>query len=74
MIKKKILIATGVTGGQVFPAYSLANYLTNENFSVKLTTDKRGSIFLKDYNNLNLAIIPSSPLIRKNFFKLFFRF
>ena len=68
MIKKKILIATGGTGGHVFPAYSLANYLTNENFSVKLTTDKRGSIFLKDYNNLNLAIIPSSPLIRKSFF------
>jgi UDP-N-acetylglucosamine:LPS N-acetylglucosamine transferase len=27
MIKKKILIATGGTGGHVFPAYSLANYL-----------------------------------------------
>ena len=74
MIKKKILIATGGTGGHVFPAYSLANYLTNENFSVKLTTDNRGSIFLKDYNNLNLAIIPSSPLIRKSFFKLFCSF
>ena len=24
---KKILIATGGTGGHVFPAYSLANYL-----------------------------------------------
>jgi UDP-N-acetylglucosamine:LPS N-acetylglucosamine transferase len=27
MIKKKILIATGGTGGHIFPAYSLANYL-----------------------------------------------
>ena len=27
MIKKKILIATGGTGGHVFPGYSLANYL-----------------------------------------------
>ena len=27
MTKKKILIATGGTGGHVYPAYSLANYL-----------------------------------------------
>ena len=36
MTKKNILIATGGTGGHVFPAYSLANYLSNRNFSVKL--------------------------------------
>ena len=28
---KKIIIATGGTGGHVFPAYSLANYLKNKN-------------------------------------------
>ena len=27
MIKKQILIATGGTGGHVFPAFSLASYL-----------------------------------------------
>ena len=72
MIKKKIVIATGGTGGHVFPAYSLANYLKNKNFSVKLTSDKRGSIYLKDYNNLNLIKIPSSPIIKKNILKLFY--
>ena len=36
MIKKKILIATGGTGGHVFPAYSLATYLINKNFKVKI--------------------------------------
>ena len=30
MIKKKIIIATGGTGGHVFPAYSLTNYLKNK--------------------------------------------
>ena len=70
MIKKKILIATGGTGGHVFPAYSLANYLTNKNFSVKLTVDERGRNYLKDYNNLDLINIPSSPLIKNNIFKL----
>ena len=39
MTKKKILIATGGTGGHIFPAYSLANYLINNNFEVN-TTDK----------------------------------
>ena len=70
MIKKKILIATGGTGGHVFPAYSLANYLTNKNFSVKLTVDERGRNYLKDYNDLDLINIPSSPLIKNNIFKL----
>ena len=54
MIKKKIVIATGGTGGHVFPAYSLANYLKIKNFKIKLTSDKRGSYYLKDYSNLNL--------------------
>ena len=72
MIKKKIVIATGGTGGHIFPAYSLANYPKNKNFSIKLTSDKRGFIYLKDYNNLNLVKISSSPLIKKNIFKLFY--
>ena len=42
MIKKKIGIATGGTGGHVFPAYSLAKYLKNKNFSRKVISDKRG--------------------------------
>ena len=46
---KKIIIATGGTGGHVFPAYSLANYLIKKNFSVKLTTDGRGLRYLKNY-------------------------
>ena len=72
MIKKKILIATGGTGGHVFPAYSLANYLTNKNFSVRLTVDERGRNYLKDYDNLDLTNIPSSPLIKNNLLKLLF--
>ena len=53
MTKEKILIATGGTGGHVFPAYSLANFLIENNYSVKLTTDKRGFKYLKDYDKLN---------------------
>ena len=65
MTKKKILIATGGTGGHIFPAYSLANYLLEKNYSVKLTSDERGLRFLKDNKNFDLINIPSSPLIKK---------
>ena len=41
MIRKKILIATGGTGGHTIPAYSLAKNLLNKNFNVRLTSDKR---------------------------------
>ncbi len=69
MIKKKIIIATGGTGGHVFPAYSLADYLKSENFKVIITSDNRGLKYLKNYN-LNIVKMPSSPLIRNNSFKL----
>ena len=70
--KNKILIATGGTGGHVFPAYSLASYFLKHNYNVELTIDKRGLKYLKNYENLNLTKIPSSPLIKKNIFKLIF--
>jgi UDP-N-acetylglucosamine--N-acetylmuramyl-(pentapeptide) pyrophosphoryl-undecaprenol N-acetylglucosamine transferase len=66
MIKKKILIATGGTGGHIFPAYSLANYFLKKNYYVEVTTDKRGFKFLKDYKKLKLIKISSSPLNKKN--------
>ena len=33
MTKNIILIASGGTGGHIFPAYSLANYLIKNNFN-----------------------------------------
>ena len=70
--KKKIVIATGGTGGHIFPAYSVANYFIRNNFHVKLTTDNRGYNYLKNYKDLDLTKIPSSPLIKKNIFKFLF--
>ena len=74
MIRKKILIATGGTGGHVFPAYALANYLKTKNYDLQLTTDSRGYTYLKEYKNLDLVRLPSSPLEKKNLFKLLFSF
>ena len=71
MIKKKILIATGGTGGHVFPAYSLASYLKNKNYNVQISIDKRGLRYLKDYKNFKVVEIPSSPLIKKKLIQIF---
>ena len=72
MIKKKIIIASGGTGGHIFPAYSLANYLIKSNYNVILTLDNRGFKYLEDYKNLKLVKIPSSPLRKKNIFNFLF--
>ena len=72
MIKKKIIIATGGTGGHVFPAYSLANFLIKKDFNVKLTSDLRGYKYLKHYQNLNIIKISSSPLVKKNLIKFLY--
>lgn len=68
--KTKILIATGGTGGHIFPAYSLATYFDKRNYDVEITTDKRGYLFLKNYKDLKIKIISSSPLIKKNILTL----
>ncbi len=71
MIKKKILIATGGTGGHVFPALSLAKNLKKNNYEVRLTIDERGLKYLKENNDINFTKISSSPFLKKNIFKLF---
>ena len=73
MIKKKIIIASGGTGGHIFPAYSLANYLTKSNYNVILTLDNRGFKYLEDYKNLKLVKIPSSPLRKKIYLIFYFQ-
>ena len=71
MIKKKILITTGGTGGHIFPAYSLGRILQKDHHII-MTTDKRGYQYLNNYKDLEIIKIPSSPLIKKNIFKLIF--
>ena len=60
--EKKIIIATGGTGGHIFPAVSLANYLIKTGFNLTLTTDKRGFKFIDDKLLSNTKTINSTPL------------
>ena len=64
--KKKILIATGGTGGHVFPAYSLAKHFVKNQISVDIVTDKRGFQFLRNYDDFKLKIINSATIFKKN--------
>ena len=69
MIKKKIFIATGGTGGHIFPAYSLANFLIKTNYDVTIISDNRGFNYLKNFKSLNIKKIDSSPLVKQSIFK-----
>ena len=68
--RKKILIATGGTGGHVFPAYSLARHFIKNRLSVDIVTDKRGFEFLKNYKDVRLKVINSSTIFKKNPLKI----
>ena len=61
---KKILIATGGTGGHVFPAYSLAKNLIKNNYEVMIVTDQRGFKFLKKYKDIKLIINNSTTIFK----------
>ncbi len=63
---KKIVIATGGTGGHVFPAVGLASFLNNEGYDPILTTDKRGFKFLDKKNYKMTKIINSYPFNKNN--------
>ena len=66
---KKILIATGGTGGHIFPAYSLAKFFMEKKIEVEIATDKRGLRFLKKYSGIKLRKIYSATIFKKSFFK-----
>ena len=69
---KKIVIATGGTGGHVFPAYSLARHFIDNEINVAIISDKRGLKYLQDYRDIKVITITSSTIFKKNIFQLLF--
>ena len=70
--KIKAIVVVGGTGGHVFPGLNLAKHLLEENYDIDLITDKRGLKFIQNFENLNIFVLPSSPLVSKNIFSLIF--
>ena len=73
METKKILIATGGTGGHIFPSLSLAKFLS-KNYNLKLVSDKRGIKFLPNGINKNIKIINSGSIFGKGYLNSLFGF
>ncbi len=65
-LKKDIVIATGGTGGHIFPAVGLVDYLNKNGFNTIITTDKRGLKFIDGKYVKNTILINSSSLNKKN--------
>ncbi len=61
-INKKIIIATGGTGGHIFPAISLMLNLSKEGYLTTLTSDMRGKSFIEKYHFSNVKIINVSSM------------
>ena len=64
--KNKIVIATGGTGGHVFPASSLSDCL-KKNFEIEIFSDKRGLRYFK--NKKNIKVINADTIFQKNLFR-----
>ena len=69
--KNKVLIATGGTGGHVFPAYGLAKHLSDKKFHVEIISDERGTKYLKKFKDIKISIINTSSVYNKNFIQKF---
>jgi len=70
--KKKIIIATGGTGGHIFPSYSLAKNFIEHDYLVEIITDKRGLKYLEKHENIKLILNNSATIYKKNFINFFF--
>ena len=66
--RKKILIATGGTGGHIFPSLSLADFL-KKNHQVEIVTDKRGLRYVPNDEKINIRTINSDTVFGKNIFQ-----
>jgi len=67
----KIIIATGGTGGHIFPAYSLAKNFTKKDYLVEIITDKRGLKYLGKNNDIKLILNNSATIFKKSIINLF---
>ncbi len=62
----KITIATGGTGGHVFPAHSLAKHFIEKNINVEIISDKRGLRFLQKFKDIKITKIYTTTIFKKN--------
>ena len=59
-----VVLASGGTGGHLFPAFALAEVLQQRGAAVKLFTDPRGAEYGQEFDFVERTIIPSMGLFR----------
>ena len=69
--RNKIIIATGGTGGHVFPAYGLAKNFIKNDYLVEIVTDIRGFKYLEKHKNVKIILNNSTTIFKKNIINLF---
>ena len=69
--KNKIIIATGGTGGHVFPAYSLAKNFIKNDYIVEIITDERGLKYLDKHKDIKFTLNNSTSIFKKKIINSF---
>ena len=73
MIKnKKIIFTSGGTGGHIFPAIGIMNYLAAKGYTVVLVTDPRGNQYIRKNMKFKCYTLNTDTLAYKNIFKKIF--
>lgn len=66
MMKNKLIISTGGTGGHIFPAQAIADELINKNYDLHLVTDRRALKYLDGaFLDMQKTVIISSNVNEK---------
>ena len=55
---KKIIFSSGGTGGHIFPAIGIMNYLSTKGYTVVLVTDPRGNKYIR--KNMKFKCVKST--------------
>jgi len=71
-MNKKIVFTSGGTGGHIFPAINLMRYFSSKGYKVLLVTDRRGSVYLKNYTHFQSYVINTDTPLNKNILRKFF--
>ena len=65
MKKPLLLMAAGGTGGHMFPAQALAEYMINMGWRVKLSTDQRGARYVQGFpDDVMIDVVSSATFSR----------
>ena len=71
-MNKKIIFASGGTGGHIFPAINLMKYLSKKGYDITLVTDYKGKNFITDHPKFKSYIISADTTINKNLIRKIF--